>query len=440
MRLFTDHAGGTRRPKATTLSKEGGRRGMALLMVLTCVAVLTAVVVEFAYDTRVDATLAANARDELRAHYMARSATNLARLVLHFQGQLDQQSQQISQAIGAATGGAGAGAAAGLAIPKFQLWKLLPVDSGSINMFVGAVAGDPPEDVPLAPTDPRPGEAVPAAGLQSFGTYDGAFSAVIDDEDSKLNLNKIARGLDSASTATAMHLMLMWKDPRWDFLFDEDNLHRERFTREELVAHLRDWGDQNEVGSAIDRVTGKLVDGVSDEVGPYSRYRPDYKPKNAAFDTVAEVYQVAGWGDRLMNAFGDRLTVYPDINSPLNINTDDELQQYVNILMVAENPNLPALQDPSVIKTILEELQLVRMFGGAIPMTVQQFTSIVAAAGIPIRPDALHNPAAAGLGNTSQTFRIEAVGQAGDVTRKITTVVRMDAQAQLGKLLYWRED
>jgi general secretion pathway protein K len=407
---------------------------MALLMVLTCVAVLTAVVVEFAYDTRVDATLAANARDELRAHYMARSATNLARLVLHFQGQLDRQSQQIQQAIGAATGGA----AAGMAVPKIQLWKLLPVESGTINMFVGAIAGAPPEDVPLAPTDPRPGEMVPAAGLQSFGTFDGGFSASIEDEESKLNLNRLARGLDTASAATAMHMMLLWKDPRWDFLFNEDNLHRERFTREELVAHLRDWGDANEAGATIDRLTGKLVDGVSDEVGPYTDYRPDYKPKNAPFDTVSEVYQVAGWGDRLMSAFGDRLTVYPDINSPLNINTDDELQQYVNILMAAENPDLPALQDPAVIQVILEELQLIRMFGGAIPMTVQQFASVLVGAGIPVKPEIQHSGGGQLLGNTSQTFRIEAVGQAGDVTRRITTVVKMDDQ--LGKLLYWRED
>jgi len=430
MRLFTDHAGGTR-TRATTLSPNGGRRGMALLMVLTCVAVLTAVAVEFAYDTRVDLTLAANARDELRAHYMARSATNLARLVLHFQKQLDTQ-------MGAMAGAAqAAGLPAGMALPKIQLWKLLPIESGTINMFVGAIAGEPPADVPLAPTQPKPGEAVPASGLASFGSFEGAFSAQISDEDSKFNLNRIADGAGQDAALSTLQLYLLMKEPRWDFLFNEQNGHRERYTREELLAHIRDWGDANETGSAMDRVTGVLADGVSDEVGPYTRYRPEYKPKNARFDTVDEMYQVAGIGDRFMAAFGDRLTVYPDINKGLNVNTDDELQMFANILAAAQNPEDAALRNPAVIQAVMEQIQMLRMFGGAIPMTVQQFASILASNGIAVKPELLNN-GRHGFSDTFETFRIEAVGQVGDVTRKITTVVKADDK--LGTLLYWRED
>src|SRR5262245_15139120 len=51
-------------------------RGVALLVVITWLALMIALVGQFTYGTTVDAAQAANARDELRAHYMARSAVN----------------------------------------------------------------------------------------------------------------------------------------------------------------------------------------------------------------------------------------------------------------------------------------------------------------------------------------------------------------------------
>jgi len=53
------------------------QRGVAMLIVLTWLALMISVVSEFTYGTTVDAAQAANARDELRAHYLARSAVNL---------------------------------------------------------------------------------------------------------------------------------------------------------------------------------------------------------------------------------------------------------------------------------------------------------------------------------------------------------------------------
>ncbi len=47
------------------------QRGVALLMVVAAIAILTAVAVDFSYHSRVEARLAMNARDELRAYYLA---------------------------------------------------------------------------------------------------------------------------------------------------------------------------------------------------------------------------------------------------------------------------------------------------------------------------------------------------------------------------------
>ena len=46
---------------------------------------MVALVGEFTYGTTVDAAQAANARDEVRAHYMALSSVNLSRLLIKIQ-------------------------------------------------------------------------------------------------------------------------------------------------------------------------------------------------------------------------------------------------------------------------------------------------------------------------------------------------------------------
>ena len=59
-----------------------------MLIVLTWLALMIALVIgEFTYGTSVDAAQAANARDELRAHYLARSSVNLSRLLIKIQQQ-----------------------------------------------------------------------------------------------------------------------------------------------------------------------------------------------------------------------------------------------------------------------------------------------------------------------------------------------------------------
>src|SRR5207302_3904901 len=87
----------------------GSARGVALILVLTTIAILTSIAVDFGYQSRVSLRLTENARDELRAYYLARSAVNLSRLLLHFQKQVDQMAGQLgpilSNVLGRQTGG-----------------------------------------------------------------------------------------------------------------------------------------------------------------------------------------------------------------------------------------------------------------------------------------------------------------------------------------------
>ena len=76
-----------------------GSRGVALILVLTTIAILTSIGVDFSYSTRVSLRLAESARDETRAYFLARSGVNLARLLLHFQKQVDGLGGQLTQGL-----------------------------------------------------------------------------------------------------------------------------------------------------------------------------------------------------------------------------------------------------------------------------------------------------------------------------------------------------
>jgi general secretion pathway protein K len=433
-------------------------RGVALILVLTTIAILTSIGVDFSYSSRVSLKLAENLRDETRAQYMAQSAVNLSRLLLHFQRQIDQVSGQVSTVLGGLAGPAtpqqrlgaqaqvnplpgapaAAAAAANAAKPSLgiRLWDILPIDSNAFTALLGGdLSGAPPDSGVVPIPVERP------AAAHAFGAFDGSFRAKVVDENSRINVVGLD-GVSPAPLSTFIQLRAMMSDPKYDFIFDEEDANRDRVARDDVILAMKDWIDLDETGSALDptNTANPFVKGFSDENSAYSRYEPRYVAKNAYFDSLEELFMVRGVNDRFMAAFGDRLTVWPNINSKLNINTDDPQQMLTNILIAAANPNDPALRDPRLLQTILQEIQLRKMFS-FFGMSAQDFVSVLQANGIRLRPEIdprLRGNAANFFGSTSDTFRITATGKVGRLEKKITAVVRYDEG--LGKMLYWKED
>ena len=453
-------------------------RGVALILVLTTLAILTSLGVDFSYSTRVNLKLAENLRDELRAYYMARSAINLTRMLLHFQKQLDAVGGALgggaissiiqkligggAAANGAAAGAAGAASGTATAAPAaslgIRLWELIPIDSnlfgmllqgGTANDFAAAQGADrdkhlnPKAEAQRALEDAnskRPqGAPRLEKALHTFGAFDGSYSAKTVDENSRINVIGLD-GLGGQPMAALTELRAMMAPPKYDFIFDEDDANRDRVQRDDVIIAMKDWIDNDEVGTGIDptNLRSPFVSAFSDENGSYDRYNPRYKAKNGRFDSLQELYMVRGVNDRFMAAFGDRLTIWPDINSKLNINTSDPQQMMTNILIAARNPNDARLQDPLLIKTILQEIQLRKMFS-FFGLSSTDFVGVLIANGVQVRPELQQaNSPLNFLGDTSDTFRITATGRWGRVESRITAVVRYDDL--LGKLLYWKEE
>ena len=427
------------------------RRGVALILVLTTVAILSSIAVEFGYQSRVSLRLAENSRDELRAYYLARSAVNLSRLLLHFQKQVDQLGAQLGPMLSSALvrsatpttprlpGAATAGNNLGI-----RLWEILPIDSTAMTALLGGgdvsafgpapdLYGQPP------PREETRRPQIEGPPLHSFGSFEGSFKARIIDENSRINVRGVD-GVGATPMATLTQLRAMMNDPKYDFIFDEEDANRDRVRRDDVILALKDWIDLDETGTALDPTnpSNPFVNGFSDENSAYDRYVPRYKAKNAPLDSLEELYMVRGVNDRFMAAFGDRLTVWLDVGAKLNINTNDPLQMLTNIISAAANPNDPKLRDPRLLAIVLQEIQVQKMFS-FLGLSAQDFVAILKRNGIAVLP-ALENPTSPQnfLASTSDTFRITATGHAGRIEKTVTAVVRYDDL--LGKLLYWKED
>ncbi|MFP2900666.1 type II secretion system minor pseudopilin GspK [Corallococcus sp. 4LFB] len=452
-------------PLSPAARKHKRSRGVALIIALVSITLLTVVATEFAYNSRVDLQLAANQRDEVRAYYMARSGLSLGRLLLRFQKQVDQtpipNPASLLGALGGALGGAGAGAGGANAFQpqslNLQLWKLARVDC---HMLKGLVKSDGAEGQDGRPAETEPVQVDPnfqmdgedgenagaatqmAAQLprRSFGGFEGCFLATISDEEEKLNVMRLNTG-GAEAQATAARMLDMFADKRFEFLWQQDDANKVRSTPRDTILALKDWSDEDSTQSTLNEKdpTNPFVAGFADEGSPYSRYEPRYDVKNARFDSLDELYRVHGVNDRFMAAFRDRLTVYPDINSKPNVNTDDPIMLGLAIMSAAD-PNRPdpRLTDPVFLNELISRIRAARMFN-FFGMSVADFVGVVEQAGIAVNPLIKGNVQQNRyLGDKSKTFTIKSVGEAGSVQKTLTAVIRLDDG--LGKLVYYREE
>ncbi len=465
-----------------------------MLLVLVGIAVMALVANEVRYNSVIELRLATNQRDELRAHYLAKSGISMSRLMLRFQKQIDaiqipNLSGMLQQFMGGAGGAGGAAGGGGLAgilaqlggggaagaagllgalggggaggIPgmpgagaagggsmSIQLWRMAKIDCHMLQQMVpeydekGAAvkAPEPTKSGKKFDFDDEMPELGKAQAQRRFGSFTGCFDTVITDEEERINLSKLdAPG--ATATVLLQQLMATLGDKKYEFLFEKEDSNRVKVPPLEVITNLRDWADEDETGTTLNfSGSGEpFAKGFSDENGNYVKYDPPYRAKNARFDSLDELYMVHGVNDRFMAAFKDKLTVYPDVNSRLNINTDDPILLEVAIRSVADplRPD-PRLADPIFMDTLIKKVRAARMFA-LFGMSAADFVNIVAAAGIPVNA-AIQNNVQGNryIGDKSVTYRVRTTGTAGDVSRTITAVVRLDDG--LGRLVYWREE
>jgi general secretion pathway protein K len=427
---------------------------MALLVVIVAVAVLTALAAQLAYSARVRLQLAGDARDELRAMWLAKSGVATSRLVLAFQ-------QQIDASTGSAGGAAGgAGGAAGALSLKIRIWSLVPISSGLVT---GLFGGGPAPDAPARPAN----EAREGPAIARFGDFDGAFEANIEDEGAKVNAQLDAGVASGQLRPGVLALFQLMCDARWEPLFDREDAHGQKTTRQELIQNLRDWVDDKSVTSSLaatfpgapcDAVVADraIEDGFGDENFPYDRGPTDerYKTKNARFDSIDELYLVQGYTDAVGTAFGDQLTVYLPRESKRTIDPRNPVALVELAQAIANPPGQAVLVDPE-FRARLQKAVMEQTLGGLLGMSSSAFATTLQALGVQVSSDVTtagspRNP----IGDRSYVYRIRSTGAAGQVSRTLDVVVTYDPNqnrgdgttgsasegTSAGRVLRWREE
>ncbi len=270
-------------------------RGVALVITLIALVIMSTTVVHFVYASRVNTAMVINERDNLKSYYLAKSGMNLTRMLLGFQYALQEASRDTDDEMGVMIGRA-------MRRSNFQIYQYVDLLMGPFNS--GAV------EIPLARVDLKD------MGVGGFGEFAGRFEVEAQPEEGRINLNRFAR--DEIAESDLVEFCSMIIDSRYDPLFEQRDHYGDLIDRARMTANIIDFIDLNEEATIIGDACN--IEGrAGDEMRPYlSDDQYDIEPRNARLTHVEELYRVHGINEPFMNTFADAFTVY-DVGRP-NLN------------------------------------------------------------------------------------------------------------------------
>jgi general secretion pathway protein K len=359
----------TRRTGSSALSgqrwrRRRKRRGVALILVLSAITVLTVMLGEFQDQTSAELGSALSERDALRAEYAAVSAVNLTRLLIAAEPTI-RKSLSI---FGILFGGK---------LPQVGVWEYSNELLGAFNDAEGGQAFAQLAGVDLS------------AGLH-LGLEGARFEVDVVDEDSKINLNLAARGSAIFSGRLAGLLIGMMAPPRYDPLFEQRGSDGNFNDRNTICSALIDWvdPDQEIFPCGTDLETAQQM---AAEDSYYQLLTPPYQRKNAAFDSLEELHMVRGISDDFWATFFD-----PEPDDPhrrmvtvwgqeaVNLNSANAYELLAIICSNYGQPTHPLCTDPIKAETLLQILVMVKSFVRGVPIfpTPEDFVKFVEGGGM----------------------------------------------------------
>jgi general secretion pathway protein K len=353
------------------------KRGVALIMVLGSITVLTVFLTEVQEETAAELSSAIAERDALKAEYIAKSAVNLSRLLIMSQDTILGSLRSIPM-LGS------------MIPPQVPIWQAADVALGIFNDEAGVAAfgGFLGADLTTG---------------KNMGLSGGRFDLKIIDEDGLFNINKGAR-IGAPQVQVAAFLTALMQGEQYNPIFEERDADNQFSDRASICAELVDWADFSLTGSEeIFPCDGTTA--TASSKGPednfYQNIGMDYVRKNAPFDSLEELRLLRGFGgDVFWSTFVD-----PDPNDPssrlmtvwgqnaININTAHPL----NLLTLACANTTPGTEplctDPAHQLAFLERAMFLRsLLPPAIPLFTkkQDFIALMSSA-----------PATGGRGNAA---------------------------------------
>ncbi len=417
------------------------------MLVLSAISVLTAMGVEFAYNTSVYYNLAQNERDRLKAYYLAKSAYNFMQLELKFDKIFKQtvQTQNLGQYLGG-----------NAQLPLCQQFPLSTgliravFTGGGVEALVGGAGAEGEEGEQAAEELEDLQRDVTMSqeqGAADFLQFEGDFDGECIDEGTKIDLNAFAglsqspgeEGKPSPFDQYKQFLFRFLSQPRFKPLFEESDL---RVT--DVVNNIGDWVDGNREMNDFEGRTGGA------EVTLYQKEEAPYTVRNGKLITLLEAYLIEDVVDDWFRPMMDYFTIYGD--GKVNVcTTSEEVLQGLIIRYVDDTPDLPPLrlEDPEEMGRLTGAVIEACAAGGSGDGLKQAINAALSTAIGSIageQQEAQAQPAGAATGGfadyvttDSRFFSLKLAGQVGDITVRLKAVLDVKESDPLKwKLLYWK--
>ena len=390
----------------------GGQQGVALIVVLTAVAVLSIAVAEFSYNTRINVGMAYHGQKEVQAYFAARSGIMIALFTLEAKEVVDKIIGTYASFLG------------GVNTSQIEIWRAVEplcqgFSSGRFNLY----------GVELMNFD----------GIDGLGMPKGQeFDCKIQLEDGRINLNNVATTQDKQTLYIELKGVFMQH-------FESELFNENERRVDELIAAIIDWADADDNKTQVEQgLVVESMGGAGEGGGRYSDF--GYPVKNAAYDTVEELRLVDGVTDGVYCLLKDKVTVYN--TEKLNVNTADlEVVKGLVCSHLADrgqmlcNPQMRASGMPTPIDVVGEYFEMCRQVKNKMftpPFSsAKSFVSFFGKLGaflgeqLPLDTGGL----AKKVGTKGKVWRVTATGKAGQVEKTITAVLDTSS----GRIVYWRE-
>lgn len=269
------------RRRARKRSKE---RGIALVMVMGAIAILTVMLAEFQDETSAELAAATAQRDGVQAEYMAKSAVNLSRLLIASEPTLRKAIAPMFMLMKRTP-------------PQLPVWEFSDRLLGAFNDeeaskdFAGTVGLD-------------------MSQAKNLGMPGGKYELVIVDEDAKVNVN-LGAANDIAHIRLAQQLMALIGPPQYGPIFEQRDANGQYHDRVATCQALIDWADVDEQAFNCDLSQLSAAQNAGVEDAWYQLQKKSYRRKNAPYDSLQELHMVRGVSEDFWATFID-----PDPTNP----------------------------------------------------------------------------------------------------------------------------